>query len=81
MIKTLYGLGFLALFSLSALGGVALRGRLREHLSSENMDAIRLVTGLLVTFAALILSLQLSTASPAPPTGDRTLRWVSGSAR
>lgn len=66
MIETIYGLGFLALFSLSALGGVVLRGRLLEqHLSSENMDAIRLVTGLLVTFAALILSLQLSTARTA----------------
>lgn len=62
MSEAIYGLAFLVLFSLSALGGVALRGRLHEqHLSSENMDAVRLVTGLLVTFAALILSLQLST--------------------
>jgi hypothetical protein len=53
---------FLALFSLSALAGMALRKRLHEHhLTSENMDSIRLVTGLMVTFAALILSLQLST--------------------
>jgi hypothetical protein len=66
MIEIISGLSFLALFSLSALAGVALRGRLREeHLSNENMDAIRLVTGLLVTFAALILSLQLSTARTA----------------
>ncbi len=54
---------FLALFCVSALAGVALRGRLHErHLTTENMDSIRLVTGLMVTFAALILSLQLSTA-------------------
>jgi len=56
-------LAFLALFCASALAGFALRGRLHErHLTSENMDSIRLVTGLMVTFAALILSLQLSTA-------------------
>lgn len=56
-------LAFLALFSLSALVGIGLRKRLHErHLTSENMESIRLVTGLMVTFAALILSLQLSTA-------------------
>jgi hypothetical protein len=62
-MEALYGLGFVAFFSLSAIGGVALRVRLAEkHLSSENMDAVRLLTGLLVTFAALVLSLQISTA-------------------
>jgi hypothetical protein len=62
-MELLFGLGFLALFSLSALAGTALRKHLHErHLSVENMDAVRLVTGLLVTFAALVLSLQLSTA-------------------
>ncbi len=62
-MEILYGLGFLLLFSVSAFAGVLLRARLREdHLSAENMDAVRLVTGLLVTFAALVLSLQLSTA-------------------
>jgi hypothetical protein len=56
-------LAFLILFSASALIGMALRKRLHErHLTSENMESIRLVTGLMVTFAALILSLQLSTA-------------------
>jgi hypothetical protein len=66
MTEVLYGLGFLALFSLSATAGVALRARLRnEHLSNENMDAVRLMTGLLVTFAALVMSLQLSTARSA----------------
>lgn len=56
-------LAFLVLFSLSALAGIALRKRLHErHLTSETMESIRLVTGLMVTFAALILSLQLSTA-------------------
>jgi hypothetical protein len=54
---------FLALFSASALVGIVLRKSLHErHLTSETMDSIRLVTGLMVTFAALILSLQLSTA-------------------
>jgi hypothetical protein len=65
-MEILYGLGFIVLFSLSAIGGVALRAGLAEqHLSNENMDAIRLLTGLLVTFAALVLSLQLSTARTA----------------
>lgn len=62
-MEFLSGFGFLLLFGLSALAGLALRKRLREeHLSPENLDAVRLVTGLLVTFAALVLSLQLSTA-------------------
>jgi hypothetical protein len=61
-MEIFYGFGFVALFSLSALAGVVLRARLAEqHLSNENMDAVRLLTGLLVTFAALVLSLQLST--------------------
>ena len=54
---------FLAHFCISALAGIALRKRLHErHLTAENLDSIRLVTGLMVTFGALILSLQLSTA-------------------
>lgn len=54
---------FFVVFCASALAGIVLRGRLHErHLTAENMDSIRLVTGLMVTFAALILSLQLSTA-------------------
>lgn len=62
-MEEIYGLSFLVLFSLSAVGGVILRRRLHEeHLSKENMEAVRLVTGLLVSFAALILSLQLSTS-------------------
>jgi hypothetical protein len=66
VMEILYGLGFLALFSISAVAGAALRLRLpEEHLSNENMDAVRLMTGLLVTFAALVLSLQLSTATSA----------------
>src|SRR3954470_109079 len=65
-MESVYGRGFVALFSLSAMGGVALRARLGEgHLSGENMDAVRLLTGLLGTFAALVLSLQLSTARTA----------------
>lgn len=65
-MEFLYGLGFLGLFSLSAVAGIVLRKHLHErHLSAENMDAIRLVTGLLVTFVALILSLQLSAGRSA----------------
>lgn len=65
-MEALAGLGFLVLFCLSALVGVILRGRLAEHhLSAENMDALRLVTGLLVTFSALVLSLQLSSSRSA----------------
>jgi hypothetical protein len=65
-MEILYGLVFLVLFSMSAVAGVALRTHLHDnHLSSGNMDALRLVTGLLVTFAALVLSLQLSTARSA----------------
>ncbi|WP_171878141.1 hypothetical protein [Mesorhizobium loti] len=63
MMEILYGLGFLMLFSLSAVSGVVLRARLHEaHFSKDNMDAVSLGTGLLVTFAALVLSLQLSSA-------------------
>lgn len=60
-VEFLAACAFLALFCLSALAGMTLRKRLHErHLTSENMDSIRLVTGLMVTFAALILSLELS---------------------
>src|SRR5947208_1659436 len=66
MAEALFGLGFLCLFSASAYAGVALRAHLpNEHLSGENMDAVRMMTGLLVTFAALILSLQLSSSRAA----------------
>lgn len=55
--------GFLALFCGSAYAGRVVRRKLHErHLTTEALDSIRLVTGLMVTFAALILSLQLSTA-------------------
>jgi hypothetical protein len=71
-MEFLYGLAFLLLFSLSAICGMILRTRLHEeHLSKENMDALRLVTGLLVTFAALVLGLQLSTARAAFDAADR----------
>jgi hypothetical protein len=66
MSEILYGLGFFALFSISAVGGAVLRVRLpREHLTDESLDAVRLLTGLLVTFAALVVSLQLSTTKSA----------------
>src|SRR3546814_5988217 len=71
-MEMLYGLGFLTLFSLSVLGGMVLRAWLREaHFSKENMDVVSLGTGLLVTFAALVLSLQLSSARSAFDVADR----------
>jgi len=71
-MEVLSGFGFLLLFGLSALAGIALRMWLpEEHLSKENMEAVRLVTGLLVTFAALVLSLQLSTARSAFDSANR----------
>lgn len=52
---------FCALLSASAVLGMKLRGWLsEEHLPERTMEALRLVTSLLVTFAALVLSLQLS---------------------
>jgi hypothetical protein len=60
-MESLLVFAFLALFFASALAGMAFRRSLHErHITSETMDSIRLVTGLMVTFAALILSLQLS---------------------
>lgn len=71
-MELLYGLAFLVLFCLSAIGGTIIRTRLHEdHLSKENMDALSLVTGLLVTFAALVLGLQLSTARAAFDAADK----------
>jgi hypothetical protein len=71
-METVQGLGFLALLGLSAIGGVLLRAYLpEEHLTKENMDALRLVTGLLVTFAAVLLSLQLSSAGSAFNAADK----------
>lgn len=70
---------FLFLFCLSAWGGTLLRDRLGEaHLTKENMDAVRLVTGLLVTFAALVLSLQLSSARSAFDMADRNRSLFAG---
>lgn len=72
MIELLYGLGFLVLFGLSASGGVILKGRLpKEHLSDENMNAIRMMTGFLVTFAAVLLSMQLSTVRSASDAANK----------
>lgn len=78
-MEILAGLAFLTLFCLSALVGALMRDRLAEHhLSKENMDALRLVTGLLVTFAALVLSLQLSTARTAFDSADRNRSLYAG---
>ncbi|UZF92260.1 bestrophin-like domain [Bosea sp. NBC_00550] len=66
MAETLAALTFCALLSASAFFGVKLRGWLpEEHLSERTMEALRLVTSLLVTFAALVLSLQLSNVKAA----------------
>jgi hypothetical protein len=71
-MEFMYALAFLVLFSLSAIVGMILRIRLpEEHLSKENMDALSLVTGLLVTFAALVLGLQLSTAKSTFDAADK----------
>ena len=75
----LVGFAFLMLFCMSALGGTVLRDRLGEaHLTKETMDALRLVTGLLVTFAALVLSLQLSSARSAFDLADRNRSLFAG---
>jgi hypothetical protein len=66
MPELLSALFFCALLSASAVFGVLLRGWLpEEHLTERNMEALRLVTSLLVTVAALVLSLQLSTGKAA----------------
>ena len=66
MAEALAAFLFCALMSGSAISGVKLRDRLsEEHLSERTMEAIRLVTSLLVTFAALVLSLQLSSVKGA----------------
>lgn len=73
------GFFFLALFCLSAFAGTVLRDRLAEHhLAKENMDALRLVTGLLVTFAALVLSLQLSSVRSSFDGADRNRSLYAG---
>lgn len=57
----LAALGFCMLLTAATGLGFKLRGVLpEEHLSERNMEAVRLVTSLMVTFAALVLSLQLS---------------------
>lgn len=66
MAETLSAFIFCALMSGSAIFGIKLRGWLsEEHLSEHTLEAIRLVTSLLVTFAALVLSLQLSSVKGA----------------
>jgi hypothetical protein len=72
MAETLAAFIFCALLSGSAIFGVKLRGWLsEEHLSERTREAIRLVTSLLVTFAALVLSLQLSSVKAAFDTAYR----------
>lgn len=72
MAETLAAFIFCALLSGSAIFGVKLRGWLsEEHLSERTMEALRLVTSLLVTFAALVLSLQLSSVKAAFDTAYR----------
>ncbi len=66
MAEMLAAVAFCALLSASAAFGMKLRSWLSdEHLSERTIDALRLVTSLLVTFAALVLSLQLSSVKGA----------------
>ena len=79
MAETLAAFIFCALLSGSAIFGVKLRGWLsEEHLSERTLEAIRLVTSLLVTFAALVLSLQLSSARSAFDLADRNRSLFAG---
>lgn len=72
MSEILSALLICGLLSGSAIFGVMLRGWLpEEHLSERNMEALRLVTSLLVTFAALVLSLQLSSGKAGFDTAYR----------
>lgn len=72
MSELLSALLFCGLLSASAIFGVLLRGWLpEEHLTERNIEALRLVTSLLVTFAALVLSLQLSSGKAAFDTAYR----------
>ncbi|WP_293795626.1 hypothetical protein [uncultured Bosea sp.] len=72
MAEALAAFLFCALMSGSAIFGVKLRDWLsEEHLSERTLEAIRLVTSLLVTFAALVLSLQLSSVKGAFDTAYR----------
>ncbi|MGO4175068.1 bestrophin-like domain [Bosea sp. TAF32] len=61
MPETVSAFTFCLLLSASAVLGMKMRGWLsEENLPERTMEALRLVTSLLVTFAALVLSLQLS---------------------
>jgi hypothetical protein len=63
---------FCGLLSASAIFGSVLRRWLPEtHLSDQNIEAIRLVTSLLVTFVAVMLSLQLSSVKTSFDTAYR----------
>ena len=66
MVEWLSAFTFCSLLSAAAVFGLLLRSRLpEEHLTERNMEALRLITSLLVTFAALVLSLQLSSVKSA----------------
>ena len=55
----------------TALGFICAKWLPEEHLSEQSMHAIRLVTGLLVTFVALVLSFELSTVKATFDTAYR----------
>ena len=55
----------------TALGFMLRKWLPEEHLSEQSMHAIRLVTGLLVTFVALVLSFELSTVKATFDTAYR----------
>jgi hypothetical protein len=60
--------------------GFFLRQKLSEsHLSDHNIEALRLVTGLLVTFTALVLSLLLASVKSSFDTESRDRRMYAAS--
>jgi len=68
------------LLGVSAAVGFFLRQRLSDqHLSDHNIEALRLVTGLLVTFTALVLSLLLASVKSSFDTTDRDRRMYAAS--
>ncbi|MDL2408667.1 hypothetical protein PY650_24090 [Rhizobium calliandrae] len=68
------------LLGASAALGFFLRQRLSDqHLSDHNIEALRLVTGLLVTFTALVLSLLLASVKASFDTTDRDRRMYAAS--
>jgi hypothetical protein len=72
MLELAVAIGLLALFTGSVVLGFAVRTRLpEEHRSKEALESIQLVMSLLVTFAALVLSLLTTSAKSLYDTAER----------